>query len=118
MTGGQSRERALRAEGGFVLPLVIIALVFVSLLIIPFLEFATLRYGSLGKTFSDEEQYFAADAGIEAVLATLRQGTDALDGGYVLPTVTLNGYDVALAVTEPARDVYVPFGAVFSGRFS
>ena len=113
-SGGVSgRGDISRSEDGFILPLVIIALVFVSLLVIPFLNFAKLRYGSLGVTVSEEEAYFAADAGIEAVLADLRQGTDALDGAYVVPSFDLNGFTVAVTVASSPRDVYVPFGAVF-----
>jgi hypothetical protein len=103
----------LKREQGFVLPLVLIALLFVSLLIIPFLDFARLRFGSLGLTISEEERYFTADAGIEAVLADLRKGSDVLDAGYVIPAVFLNGYTADISVASPTRDAYVPFGAVF-----
>jgi hypothetical protein len=96
-----------------VLPLAIISLLFATLLVIPFLDFARLRFGDLDSSLTEEEAYFTADAGIEAVLADLRAGTDVLDAGYVLPTVTLNGVTASLSVSEPPRDVYVPFGSVF-----
>ena len=47
------------------------------------------------------------------MLADLRQGTDALDEAYVIPTVPLNGYEVVITVASPPREVSVRFGAVF-----
>ena len=95
------------------LPLAIVALLFASLLVIPFLDFARLRFGDLTDTLSSEEAYFTADAGIEAVLADLRRGSDALDGSYVVPAVDLNGYTASISVASPSRDAYVAYGSVF-----
>ena len=100
-------------EDGYVLPLAIIALLFASLLVIPFLDFARLRFGDLASSQTEEEAYFAADAGIEAVMADLRTAKDPLSGSYVLPTVSLNGFDAVISVASAPRDHYVPFGAVF-----
>ena len=120
MIGGEQKIRTslmamsrVRGEQGFVMPLVIVALLFASLLVIPFLDFARLRYGDLADTLSSEEAYFTADAGVEAVLADLRQGADALDGSYVVPTVTLNGFTASIAISPPSRDAYVAYGSVF-----
>lgn len=104
---------AARDERGFVLPLAIVALLFASLLVIPFLDFARLRFGDLSNTLSSEEAYFTADAGIEAVLADLRRGSDALDGSYVIPVVDLNGFSASISVASPSRDGYVAYGSVF-----
>lgn len=102
-----------QSQNGTALPLVILALLFGSILVLPFLDFARLRFGNIEKVATEEEEYFAADAGVEAVLADLRKGSDALDGGYVLPSVTLNGYTPAITVTAPPRADMAPFGAVF-----
>ncbi len=102
-----------RGEGGFVLPLALIALLFGAILVIPFLDFARLRFGDIADSNEFDEAYFAADAGIEAVLADLRQGEDALLGSYVKPVVTINGFTVVIEVATPSRDNVVPFGAVF-----
>lgn len=93
--------------------LAIIALLFAGLLVIPFPEVAKLRFGDLAQTFTEEEAYFTADAGIEAGLADLRQGSDALDGAYVVPSVSLNGFTASISISTPPRDEYVPFGSVF-----
>ena len=106
-------DAGFRSEGGFVLPLAIIALLFGVVLVMPFLDFARLRFGDLEQTLVDEEAYFTADAGIERVLTDLRKGIDLLDGAYSPPTVTLNGVTAVTSVATPPRDAYVPFGAVF-----
>jgi hypothetical protein len=102
-----------QSQSGVALPLVIIALLFGSILVLPFLDFARLRFGNIEKVTTEEEAYFVADAGVEAVLADLRKGSDALDGGYVLPAVTLNGYTPVITVTAPPRADMASFGAVF-----
>ena len=100
-------------ERGFVLPLAMIALLVGSLLVIPFLDFARLRFGDIEDSNSFEERYFAADAGIEAVMADLRRGIDARDASYVVPSIVINGYTPVINVSTPSRDGAVPFGAVF-----
>ncbi len=101
-------------EAGFVLPLAIIALLFGSLLVLPFLDFARLRFGDLEDLTLEEEAYFAADAGIEAVLSDLRQGEDVLSPSYTAPVATVNGFTPSIAVAPPPRDEYVSFGTVFA----
>lgn len=103
----------LRSQAGLALPLVIIALLFGSMLVIPFLDFARLRFGNIEKVATLEEAYFAADAGVEAVLTDLRKGSDALDGSYILPSMSLNGYTPVITVTAPPRADMAPFGSVF-----
>ncbi|MEE8517602.1 MAG: hypothetical protein V3S98_00575 [Dehalococcoidia bacterium] len=101
------------SERGFVLALAMVALLFGALLVIPFLDFARLRFGDIADSSTFEERYFAADAGIEAVMADLRRGEDALSPSYTLPSVDVNGYVPVITVSTPARDGAVPFGAVF-----
>lgn len=105
--------RVVSEERGFVLPLVLILLLFGLVLVIPFLDFARLRFGDLQESIQLEEKWFAADAGIEAVIADLRLGSDVLDGGYVIPAVELNDYTPSISISTPPRDAMVPFGAVF-----
>ena len=67
-----------RSEGGFVLPLAIIALLFGVVLVLPFLDFARLRFGDLEQTLVDEEAYFTVDAGIERAVAYREAGADMI----------------------------------------
>ncbi|MBI4337950.1 MAG: hypothetical protein HY683_09015 [Chloroflexi bacterium] len=46
--------------------------------------------------------YQAAAAAVEAVIADLRTGTDALAGGYTPPQVTLNGLTPTVTVAAPS----------------
>ncbi|MDA0799032.1 MAG: hypothetical protein O2884_10230 [Chloroflexi bacterium] len=47
------------------------------------------------------------------VIDTVLSVVGILDGGYVLPAVTLNGYTPVITVTAPPRADMAPFGAVF-----
>lgn len=48
-----------------------------------------------------ERAHFAADAGILAVLADIRQGEDVGDPDHALRQVHLNGYSVAVSIKSP-----------------
>ena len=57
-------------------------------------------------TFLDStDAYYAAAGGIEAVMADLLEGDDALDLGYTVPSVTLNGIPVTISVAPPQVDL-------------
>jgi hypothetical protein len=100
-------------EQGVILQIVLALLAVGTVLVFPFLDFARLRFGDVTRSLLETEAYYAADAGVEAVLAHLREGTDPLDGGYSPPVFSLNGFDVSVSVASPPRDAYVPFGSVF-----
>jgi hypothetical protein len=106
-------RRVLREERGVILQIVLVLLAVGTVLVFPFLDFARLRFGDVTSALLETEAYYAADAGVEAVLADLRDGTDPLGPGYVPPAFSLNGFDVTVSVASPPRDAYVPFGAVF-----
>jgi len=56
--------------------------------------------------FQDSAQaYYAAASGIEAVMADLVAGKDALAPSYTVPSVTLNGHTVAISIAPPQVDV-------------
>lgn len=103
----------LRSESGFALPLTIVLIMLGLTLAIPFVSFASERFVGIQEIAQDEEEYFAADAGIQAVLADLRQGTDPQTFGYSPPAVTLNGFTPVIAIVASPRVDYVPFGSVF-----
>lgn len=110
-------ERATRApvaQGGFVMPVVLGMLLVGFLAVFPFMEFTKGRFTALEESFAEEEAYYAAEAGAEAVIVDLREGDDPLSGGYTLPTVSLNGYTAVITVSTPPRDDLVPFGPVFA----
>ena len=108
-----SHEGRHRSEAGLVMPLLLILMLFGMLLAIPFLGFVGQRVDDARDEVEDEEAYFTADAGIEAVLADLRQGTDALDGPYTLPSVTINGLTAAYRCPGLPEKTLVPSGPVF-----
>ena len=103
----------LASENGFALPLTIVLIILGLTLAIPFVSFAGERFKGMRESAEDEEAYFAADAGIQAVLADLRQGVDALSFSYTVPAVTLNGFTPSISVAASPRVDYVSFGSVF-----
>ena len=57
-------------------------------------------------SFQDSTKaYYAAAAGIEAVMGDLISGDDALDAGYTPPSVRVNGIDVIISITSPQVDL-------------
>lgn len=99
-------------ERGYLLPMVIIVLALGTFLVLPLLSFVSVSLLTWEKSTEQEFAYYAADAGIEAVLSDLRQGKDALSPTYTLPSVTLNGYTATVTVSAPPRADALPSGPV------
>jgi hypothetical protein len=104
---------ALHDERGYLLPMLIIVLVIGFFIIMPLLSFVDTSIRTWDKSAEEELAYYAADAGIGAVLSDLRQGEDALSPSYSVPSVTLNYYTPTVTVEEPPRADPLPFGPVF-----
>lgn len=103
---------AVGDERGYLLPIVLVALVLGAFLILPLLSFVSTSILTWEKSAQRELAYYAADAGIEAVLSDLRQGKDALAPSYTLPSVALNRYTATVTVTAPSRVEPLPGGSV------
>lgn len=104
----------VKDERGLLMPLVLATVVIGMTLIIPLLGFVSTGLKSAQETTEDEFAYYAADAGVEAVLSDLREGNDPLDDpSYVMPSPTLNTYTAVVTVVAPPRSDMLPFGAVF-----
>lgn len=93
---------------------IVLVIALSTLLITPVISLVSGGFSSSRQTLEQEMAYYAADAGIEAVLSDLRQGKDPLSSSYVLPSVTVNGYTATISVTAPPREDMLPFGAVFA----
>lgn len=96
------------------MPTAIIALALGAFLVVPLIATLTAALSTARLTTEDEFAYYSADAGIEAVVADLRQGKDPLAGGYATPTVALNNYTSTITVSVPPRTDMLAFGEVFS----
>ena len=94
------------------MPMVLIAVSIGILVIVPWMAFVA---GGLGRSSDDTEEdeaFYAADAGIQAVVKDLIKGVDALDPSYTLPSVTVNDLQPSLAVTAPPRSNALPYAPV------
>lgn len=119
LLGALSTVKGLgRNEQGFLIPMALVLLTLGILLVVPLLGFVRESLGQGQKTTENEAAYYAADAGIEAVLSDLRQGVDVLTGGYTPPVISLNNYTATVTVAAPPREDMLPFGAVFADPHS
>lgn len=105
---------AVRDERGYLLPIVLMVLVLGTFLILPLLSFVSTSILTWEKSAQQELAYYAADAGIEAVLSDLRQGRDALAPSYSTPLVALNRYTATITIAAPSRVEPLPSGPVFA----
>ena len=96
------------------MPFVILILGLGMLLVTPLLGNVSTGLFSSRVTTEDEFAYYAADAGIEAVVGDIRQGTDVLDPSYTIPSVTLNNYTAAISISGPIRLDPIPYGPILA----
>ena len=94
-------SRLARSQGGQALAMVVVLTGVGTMIIVPMLVLLQASFDSIGRALEDTESFYAADAAVGAVLSDLRQGEDALDGGYTLPTVDLNSFTPSLSVSAP-----------------
>lgn len=106
-------DASLHAQKGQGLMMVIVLAGVGSLLLLPMMTLVRASYGSIDRDTDRIFAHYAADAGIEAVLADLKAGTDALDPSYVAPSVTLNGYTATISISEPTYEDGLPISAVY-----
>lgn len=107
------RWAAFHAQRGIALPVVMIAVTFGMAVVIPLVALLASSTSVETRTLEDEEAYYAADAGVQAVVKDLRSGLDALAGGYTLPSVTVNSLTPAISVIAPPIDDLRLFGPVY-----
>ena len=100
-------------ERGFLLPFVVLIMLVGVLLVVPLLSFLSSGFRANRLTVDEEFAYYAADAAVVAVLSDLRNGEDALDPSYAVPTPTLNNYTTTVSIQEPPREDVAPFASVF-----
>lgn|GEM_PF-5517405 len=79
----------------------VIAMAVGSLLVGAFLDYLSVSFKVTNANKLNLEQHYAAEAAIQAVVRDLVEGQDALSGGYTVPTVSVNGYNVTPTVTAP-----------------
>ena len=98
----------------FLMPLLLVLIGLGVLLVTPMLSHVSTGLISAKGTTEDEFAYYSADAGIEAVLHSVRQGDDVLDASYQIPIISLNNYTSTVTILGPPRPDVIPFGPIFA----
>ena len=99
--GRPDAQAWLDDQRGQALLFAVIAMAAGSLLVGAFLEYLSVSLKVTNASKDNLAQRYAAEAAIQAVARDLVQGQDALSGGYIAPTVSVNGYNVTPTVTAP-----------------
>lgn len=107
------RCAGLQSQRGLALPIVMIAITVGLAVVIPLAALLVSSASTNTRTLEDEEAYYAADAGVQAVVKDLRNGLDPLGGGYTLPSVTVNSLTPAISVIAPPSDDLRLFSPVY-----
>ena len=96
--------KAINEQKGQALPLALI-LVTVAALLVAFLvpQFHTVSRSQVSAE-KDLTAYYAAEAGMNMVMADLSHGAAAASEGYKIPVITLNGYTPEILVSTVAED--------------
>lgn len=89
----------MREERGQVLIFVMVVMVLGALVVAPLLAYVNTSFRVIKSSQDNIATYYAADAGMEAVIADLLLGLDILSEDYEVPTVSLGGYDVNIEIT-------------------
>ena len=104
----QSLNRA-RAQGscpwnqrGFTLPFVLV-MIAISLVAVSSVTFLAAHFRSITSAHDGERTYYALDAAVEAVMADLVLGADALDPSYVPLDASVNELTPSLTITAPGE---------------
>ena len=92
------------------MPAVMVVLTVGILIIVPWMTFLSSSIDQIQEDTVGEEAYYAAEAGIEAVIKDLALGLDALDVGYTIPSVTVNGISATITISQPPGDDSLLFG--------
>lgn len=104
---------SIGGERGFLLAWTLVATAFGALVITALLSYVAVNLKATGQTVDNAEEYFAADAGVTAVVAELVRGEDVLDPAHTRPPVVVNDKSVAISIRAagtgsgpPARHRY------------
>ncbi len=92
--------RGLGRQRGITLPFVTLMIV-VVVIASSATAFLVTHFKTIAVAEDEERVYYALDAGVEAVMADLVRGADALDSSYVPPTVTVNGITPSITISAP-----------------
>ena len=87
-------------EGGFTLPFVLV-MIALALVAVSATTFLASHIRSVAAAEDGERVYYALDAAVEAVMADLVRGADAVDASYTPPAVTLNDITPSVTTTAP-----------------
>lgn len=87
-------------QQGFTLPFVLV-MIAISLVAVSSVTFLAAHFRSITSAEDGERIYYALDAAVEAVMADLVLGADALDPSYVPLNVSVNALTPSLTVTAP-----------------
>jgi hypothetical protein len=119
----RQRGRFIRGQGGYLLPITILAITFGAMVIIPLLSYNTVVFRVDRVSRARELAIYAAEAGVKRVLADLIRGADAIPTTYVaeephqegepyqtfyittsytIPQVTLNDYTPTITIETPS----------------
>ena len=102
---GRLQRKTLGAQSGQMLMITLVIVGLGTLVVGSTLAFVSASLDSIGNAAERAEVYYAAEAGIEAVVADMRQGADPIDGGYALPVVTTNGLTPVITIATPPSDL-------------
>ncbi len=95
------------------MPVVIIIITISTLVIVPWVTFIATSRETTTNATGREEEFYAADAGLQAVIKDLIQGSDPL-GVYTPPTITVNGYTPTISITATSASQQVPFSTILA----
>jgi len=87
-------------EEGFTLPFVVVMLA-ISVVAVSSVMFLTTHFLSITSAEDGERAYYALDAAVEAVMADLVRGADALHSSYNPSAVSVNGLTPSVTITTP-----------------
>lgn len=110
----------LKGEGGYMLPLTLVALAFATLVVIPLLVYASTRFLSEARLQDAARARLAAEAGLNRVVSDLIRGADGVPTvytttnppgagqtvvftfttSYAVPTVNINGYSPVITIAR------------------
>jgi hypothetical protein len=95
------------------LPALIIVLTISALIVVPWVTFVANSTKTNTNAVGREEEFYAADAGLQAVIKDLIQGADPL-GVYTPPSITVNGYSPTISITSTSSSRRVPFSTILA----
>lgn len=99
---GSSQGSSPWNQQGFTLPFVLV-MIAISLVAVSSVTFLAAHFRSITSAEDGERIYYALDAAVEAVMADLVLGADALDPSYAPLDVAVNELTPRLTITAPGE---------------